>query len=936
MAAHNDTVRPIPSDILGVVSRFSRLSCALAVLSLCAVAQSQILPRGVTKVTSAEGITEYALANGLHVLLFPDHSQPKVTVNMTYLVGSRSEGYGEKGMAHLLEHLNYIQTRTRPNIKKEFTDHGVQIGTTANGSTDYDHTNYWETFNATDDNLRWALGLEADRMVNTRIEKAVLDPEMTVVRNEFEAGENDPGNILYERVLESAYSWHAYGRPTIGNRSDIEKVSIDKLSAFYRKYYQPDNALLIVAGKFDPTMTLTWIADLFEKLPRPQRTLEQTYTVEPTQDGERSVTLRRVGDTSYVMAAYHTPAASHPDDAAIQVLAGVLGDSPSGRLYRTLVDGKKAVGAGMSSQELHDPGFLMASVQLQPDQSLDEARQLMLQTLEGIAAQPPTPEEVARVKTRLLKNIELAMTDPQSIAIALTDYVSQGDWRMLFLERDRIKAITPADVLRVGQEYLQQSNRTIGEFIPTANPRRAEIAAAPDIRTLFKDFKGGAAMSEGEAFDSSNANIDRRVTRSKIAGGLKLAMLPKKNRGGTVFASLQLRFGDGKTLFGKSAVADLTGALLIRGTKIKSRQQIQDEMDRLKAQISVSGAINNASISIQTVEVNLSGALRLAAEILREPSFPASEFEQVKQQMIASIEEGRSDPQTLAMLAYQRRLTSIYPRGDVRYAATIDEQIEDLNKVTLDDVRKFYQDYYGVSEGELAVVGQFDKDAIAKLASDLFGDWRGSVPYARVLMPYRKIDATNLKIETPDKENATSVLGTMVEMSDEDANYPAMLMANYLLGGTFTSRLVERIRSREGLSYGVLSQFSAPTKDNGAQFFAYAISNPRNAPKVEASFMDELTRTLKDGFTAEELVAGKKSWLEERAVARSNDLSLISLLLSASRWDRTMQFDQDLDDSVAALTLGQVSASLRRAIDPKAMIYVKAGDFKKAGVYDEQ
>ena len=347
-----------------------RIVTAIATLLLAAAAYSQSLPPGVQKVTAVEGITEYSLPNGLRILLFPDDSKPKLTVNITYMVGSRFEGYGETGMAHLLEHMNFIQTKTRTNIKKELVDHGAQM----NGTTDYDRTNYYETVNSSDENLRWALDLEADRMVNTRIEKQLLDTEMTVVRNEFEMGENDPGNILYERMLETSYLWHAYGHPVIGNKSDIEKVPIENLAAFYRKYYQPDNALLTVAGKFDAAKALTWISEFFGKLPRPQRTLEQPYTQEPAQDGERSITLRRVGDTQYVMSMYHTPAALHPDDAAVQVLGGVLGDVPSGRLYKALVDNKKAVGANMFTDELHDPGFIVATAQLSTESPRNSRR----------------------------------------------------------------------------------------------------------------------------------------------------------------------------------------------------------------------------------------------------------------------------------------------------------------------------------------------------------------------------------------------------------------------------------------------------------------------------------------------------------------------------------------------------------------------------------
>src|SRR5580704_8987474 len=238
---------------------------------------SQTLPQGVEKKATVGGITEYDYSNGLRVLLFPDASSPKVTVNMTYLVGSRFEGYGESGMAHLLEHMNFILSTNGRNIKKELTDHGANW----NGTTYYDRTNYFETVPASDDNLKWALGFEAERMVNMRIEKQLLDTEMTVVRNEFERGENSPERILDERVKSTAYLWHNYGKSTIGSRADIEKVPIDRLAAFYHKYYQPDNAVLVIAGQFDQAKVLDYVAQTCGAIKRPTRKLDEPYTVEP-------------------------------------------------------------------------------------------------------------------------------------------------------------------------------------------------------------------------------------------------------------------------------------------------------------------------------------------------------------------------------------------------------------------------------------------------------------------------------------------------------------------------------------------------------------------------------------------------------------------------------------------------------------------------------
>jgi zinc protease len=498
--------------------------------------------------------------------------------------------------------------------------------------------------------------------------------------------------------------------------------------------------------------------------------------------------------------------------------------------------------------------------------------------------------------------------------------------------RDRIKAVTEADVLRVAKTYLKESNRTLATFIPTKSPDRTEVPATPDISAMLKDFKGSAVVAAGEAFDPSPSNIESRIVRSTLPDGMKMSLLSRKTRGGTVVASVTIRYGDEKSLFGKSAVAGLTGGMLMRGSKNHTRQQIQDEMDRLKAHISVSGGATSASASIETVEANLPGALRLATEILREPAFPDSEFETVRQQRIAAAEASRSDPQALAVTEFQHHMNP-YPRGDLRYVPTADEQIEDLKKVTLDDVKKFHHDFYGASVGEIAISGQFNTPEISKLATELFGNWKSPGPYTRITNMYKKIDPTDKKIETPDKQNSFFIAGEMVKINDEDPDYPAVVMANYMFGASgLGTRLSRRIRDKEGLSYSVGSQIGAPTKDDGGNFLAYAISAPQNGPKVEASFRDELTKTLKEGFTADEVAAAKKAWLQERGMSRTEDGSLVGLFAARQRFDRTLKFDESLETKVAALTPEQITQAFRKYVDPSALIFVKAGDFKKAGV----
>src|SRR5579871_286257 len=389
------------------------------------------------KVATVEGVTEYRLANGARVLLFPEPSRPTVTVNMTVLVGSRSEGYGETGMAHLLEHMVFKGTPTFPDVPKVLRDHGASF----NGTTNVDRTNYFETMPANDENLEFGIKLEADRLVHSFIRREDLVSEMTVVRNEFERGENNPQGILMQRIHAAAYEWHNYGKSTIGNRSDIERVPIENLQAFYRKYYQPDNVVLIVAGKFDEAKALALVDKYLGSLPRPKRTLTDTYTEEPPQDGERTVILRRVGSVGTVGVAYHIPAAAHPDWAPLSLLAGILSQQPNGRLYQALVESKKATSASASAGNNHDPGLFTASAQAEPGQ-LDAVRDTLVQTLEGMSAVPFTSAEVDKAKVRSRRFQERLQSNSSAMAQALSSASALGDWRLLFLQRDRIASVT--------------------------------------------------------------------------------------------------------------------------------------------------------------------------------------------------------------------------------------------------------------------------------------------------------------------------------------------------------------------------------------------------------------------------------------------------------------------------------------------------------------
>jgi zinc protease len=875
------------------------------------------LPKGVTLGPSVEGITEYRLANGLKVLLFPDASKPTVTVNVTYLVGSRHENYGETGMAHLLEHLLFKGSKKNPDITRQFADRGMQY----NGTTSLDRTNYYEVFQASPENLQWALQMEADRMVNSFVSEKDLDSEMTVVRNEFESGENSPANVLIKRMQSVAYDWHSYGRATIGNRSDIENVKIGNLRSFYKTYYQPDNAVLLVAGRFDPDATLGTISRLFGAIPKPKRALPEFWTVEPTQDGERSFAVRRQGDVQIVAVAYKVPSSLHDDSDVLSFASSILGDMPTGRLHKRLVETGKASQVFSFGQTGYAPGLQYFGAVVRKDAPLEPVREALTAAVESFGKEPPTKEEMERVRRAYLNNIERSLTDPQRVGVALSEVIALGDWRLYFVGRDRIRTVQAEEVADVARRYFLPSNRVTGSFIPEDTPQRAVVPPAPSVESLLKDFKPSESTLVSENFEPTQENIMKRTTLTTV-GGVKLALLPKKNRGETVTVDLRQHFGDEENLFGKGAVPGLTSAMLTRGTTRYSRIELADAFDKLK--------ISGSPVHFETTREHLADALRLVAHVLKEPAFPAAEFEQLRQQALVGLEASRNEPRAVASRALAEHF-DIYPRGDVRHENTLDEDIADIKAARLEDVKAFHRDYHGASPAEMAIVGDFDAKAIVPLVDELFAGWKAKANVEPVVRRHVDIAPVHKAIDTPDKENGFYTARLNLDLNVEDRDYPALMLANYIFGdGGLKSRLMDRIRQQDGLSYGGGSQLAAGDLDRAGMFTVAAIAAPQNLRRLDATVREELARAVKDGFTEAELAGAKSGLMQQRLQNRADDGALAAGWTAYLYRNRTFEWSRQFEQKLMAVTLPELNAAFRRAIDPARLSVVMAGDQKKA------
>jgi zinc protease len=928
-------------------ARAAALCAALAAsLLLPPMAGAQTAPAALAAVTAVEGITEYRLPNGLQLLLVPDASKPTTTVNVTYRVGSRHENHGETGMAHLLEHMLFKGTPTHPAPWSEFTKRGLR----ANGTTSFDRTNYFATFAANDETLDWYLGWQADAMTNSFVAKKDLDTEMTVVRNELETGESDPARQLLQRTVATMYEWHAYGRATIGARSDVENVDIARLQAFYRLHYQPDNATVIVAGRFDAARVLARVQAVFGPIPKPTRALAQAATLEPPQDGERSVALRRPGGVPLLVAGYHVMPGAHPDYAAVMLLARVLGDTPGGRLHRALVAQRKlATEAFAFSRALAEPGQLFAGVVLAPRQDAAAARAAMLAVLDAAAkAEPIRAEELERARRQWLNAWEQGHADPETVGVAISEAIALGDWRLYFLLRDRVRAVALADVQRVAAQWLKADNRTVASHRPTDAPDRAPAPARVDVAAMLQGFQGAAAAREAEAFDSTPAALDARTLLAQLGSsdgrsGVRLGLLPKATRGDAVQGLLALHWGDVATLANQGLAADMMGALFQMGTTATagapalSRQQLADRFDALQAQVGFSATGQTLYVGFQTVRQHLPALVALIGQVLRAPAFPAAELEEARGQWLAGIEAQRKEPGAIVGNAIERHVDP-HPPGDPRHARSFDELSAAAKAMTRAQVVAYHRRFVSAAAGELAIVGAMDEAAARRAAEAAFGRWlvpagapRGGVAYRRIPRPEVASPPARLLFQTPGEANAQMRLSLTLRATDRDPDAAALRVGAFILGDGPGSRLWRRIREAEGLSYGVgaaiaWNEFEPNSKLGGDASFA-----PQNQAAVEAAWRDELARSVREGFTAAELAEAQRALLARRRLNRSQDDVLAAALAGNLYLGRRFADSQRVDDAIEAVTLEQLNAAWRKHVDPARAVWAWAGDFAAQG-----
>lgn len=876
--------------------------------------------------TSVEGVKQYTLKNnGLKILLIPDNSSSNITVNIVYEVGSRHEGYGETGMAHLLEHMLFRSCKNFTDIKKAIADKGAF----ANGTTYFDRTNYYEILSASDSNLNWAIAMEADRMVNAKILQSELDAEFSVVRNEFEIGENYPTSILDERIQSTMYLWHNYGKSTIGSKEDIERVKAERLKVFYQKFYQPDNATLVIGGKFDEKKALEYIENYFGSIPKPTRILEQTYTVEPPQDGERYVELRRNGDMQYLGFAYHTPSLASADYAINDAVIELLTNNPSGILYKNFVETKLANRVSGYSPGLRDASFSVFQLAISKDKDVTEIENKLFYILNNIDTITISNADVERAKNSLIKYWDNITNNTQRLTTNFADIIGAGDWRLWYIYRDNIEKLNVADIKRVLKTYYKKSNRTWGKFIPEKEPQRVGIPEITDIASIVKDYKG----KEIKATENYNINIDTIIAKAsynKTSNGAKYIVFSKPTKSDVISVRIKMNLGNESSLQNTAKRNEILAKLLSEGTKTKTKSEINDALDKLKTDLRIYGNSDVLTISIKTQKSSFNDVMKIVNDILQNPIFNEKDFNRIISESIAAYEEYQNDPQQIAFSTVDKYSTN-YPKSHPFFASDVKEDIETFKSMKLNDVISFYNNFLGGNNVIASFVGACNNKDITKNMQTIFGTWNAKTTYTKINEIHFNIAGKTENILIADKSNATCAGRINVAISQKDIDFPAVYMANELLGGGafLSSRIPNRLREKEGFSYGAGSYFSADDNNKKATWNLYAFFNPIYRTKLDSALLDEINKAMNAGFTADELQKSKESWLQGEQTALGMDAQLNYILLDYLEKNKNLKEYKIFQEKIKNVSLLQVNNAMKKYFDTQKLILIYAGDFNK-------
>ncbi|PPS43226.1 pitrilysin family protein [Chroococcidiopsis sp. TS-821] len=885
-----------------------------------------------------ENVRKTVLENGLTVLTKEVRTAPVVSVQVWYQIGSRDEAPGVNGIAHQLEHMLFKGTTERPI---QFGRLFSALGSDSNAFTSYDQTAYFGTVER--NKLQALLVLEADRMQNALIDAAELESEKRVVISELQGYENDPGYRLSRAVMRAVFPNSPYGLPVGGTKADVQNFTVEQVREYYRNYYNPKNATLVVVGDFDTDTTLATIEETFGKIPNQEsapnaigseklrsllvqsRRLESNTTNKP-QTANAPIVLREPGAAALIQTVYPLPTnINHPDVPALDVMDYILTEGRNSRLYRALIETGLASSARGYVASMKSSGWYRLSATAAPGQELPKIDSVMQQAIAQLQTQGVTQEEVNRAKALVKATVILSNRDITSQAMQLGyDQTTAGNYRFTDRYLAAIEQVTPADVQRVAKTYLQPEKRRVGLFEPTAIAAEDQFPGAADATQTHESLTAGPPADPAEVakylppIESATPTARQLPEQFKLTNGLEVLLLPDKSTP-TVTLSGYIKAGSEYDINAKAGLAALTADNLMNGTKTKDAQALAAALENRGARLEFAAFREGVDATGYSLATDLPVLIETFADVMQNANFPANELELARQRALTNLKLELDSPAQVARRQFQQ---TVYPPNHPYHSFPTAESLQQISRA---DVMRFYQQHYRPDQVFLALVGDFEPQQVRSLLEQQFKNWRSSgkppaLDYPQVSLPKSIVQRNPV---LPGKTQAVTLMGYR-GIERRDPRYYSALVLNQILGGdTLSSRLGTEIRDRQGLTYGIYSYFIAGR--NPGPFLIQMQTSPEDAARAIASTTQLLQQVHNQGVSQNELDTAKRSLTSSYTVSLANPDSIATQILMNAVYELGTAELRAFPQKIQSVTLAQVNQVAKELLQPNNLVVVTAG-----------
>jgi len=871
-------------------------------------------------------VVKTVLDNGLTVLTKQVNTAPVVSVQMWYRVGSQNEKAGITGISHQLEHLMFKGTTERPI---QFGRLLSALGSNSNAFTSYDMTAYYGTVGS--DKLEAMLQLEADRMVNTVAGESELKSERTVVLSELDGGDNSPGTRLYRQVMLAAYPNSSYGWPVIGYRPEVENYTVEDVQNYYRTFYRPDNATLVIVGNFETEATLQQVREIYGAIaapPKPQALIspeaQQLKPKPPQPQTQRPILLKEPGSLPFLQAVYpNLPKVNDPDVAAIDVMDSILTSGRSSRFYQALVETGLASSVSGSASAMIGTGWYFMSATPTEGKSLAELDRLLLAEIDKLKTQPILQSEIDRAKINMRSSYILGNRDinSQAIQIGYNQTVAK-DYRYSDRYLAAVDQVTIADVKRVAQKYLQNDRRVVGYFEPSviaagdSTPTNAHSSDAFKPSSPVDPSEVAKYLPESALVASAGAPPEVDPDKFTLSNGIKVLLLRDRSTP-TVTLVGEISAGSGFDSVAKAGLAGITAQNITNGTTTKNALALASRLENLGASLGFGAGRESVGISGIAMSKDLPVVIDQLADLLQNANFPAKEFGLNKQRNLLSLKSEMDSPNALVRRIFQ---STLYPQG---HPFNVMRTEETLKSIQREDLVKFYQTYYRPDSTILTLMGDFEPAEIRKLLEEKLGKWKATGRSPKFQFPkIANLDATQEKqVSLAGKTQAVTLMGHPSISRSDPQYYPALLLNQVLGGDTLASRLGTEIRDRLGLTYGIYSFFQAGRPPQGA-FIIQMQTSGKDTEKAIAATVALLRDVRDKGITQAEFNFAQKSLINNFPTEFADPDSIASSLLSDEIYGFPVGDFYKFPQRIQAITLEQVNRAAKELLQPDNLLIV--------------